>query len=133
VSRSLIYLLCSALLIAFGQAPGYHIHQEGHAEDHVSSEHRRGWVSHTHVAALPDDAHDKHPAALIEGSEDESGVVDLNWFQIERQAPVAVVGSLATTAEPISPDPPELLSSPGRPRIHDPPLSASLIPRAPPA
>jgi hypothetical protein len=121
------------LLVAFGQAPAYHIHREGHDEQHVSSEHRRGWVTHAHVAGLSSVAHDKHHAPRVESGEDVSGVVDLNWFQIERQAPVVLDRSLTTTVELTLPDSPELLVSPERPRIHDPPLSASLIPRAPPA
>ena len=131
--RPLAFLLCSALLVAFGQAPGYHIHREGHAEDHVSSKHRRGWVDHTHVAALPDGAHDKQHAAQVEANTDVSGVVDLNWFQIERQAPVVLDCPLTTTVELTLPDSSELLVSPDWPRIHDPPFSVSLIPRAPPA
>jgi hypothetical protein len=133
VGRPLIYLLCSALLVAFGQAPGYHIHREGHDKDHVSSKHRRGWINHTHVAGLPQGALDKQHATRIEASQDESGVIELNWFQIERQAPVALVCSLTTNAEPARLNLPELLIQPERPRIHDPPFSVSLIPRAPPA
>ena len=114
-------LLCLSLTLSFAEAPFFHVHDE-HGDDHD------GLVLHTHqsVPHAPDHTE-------FDSADDDSDARELAWFQLERPAPqpLPIVFTSSPSAE--LPRCESARLSHERPRIHDPPGGAPLLPRAPPA
>lgn len=128
----LTILLCPVLLLTLQQAPLLHVHEQGNVTEHVTSEHRHGLGAHTHLSPHSETSHSED-GAEIEAGDDNESVVTISFFRFEN--PKTSIQPVIVRACPLIDTPrPIILRVVGeRPRIHDPPLHSSLIPRAPPA
>jgi hypothetical protein len=114
------------------QAPFLHVHEKGHAAHHVTEQHSHGTSAHAHLVHHPARWNDKGiPAAgSVDASESAIGV---SFFQSEiARAPIPLLATRAYALiehRAMS----DVRVPRQRPRIHDPPVTARLIPRAPPA
>jgi len=131
VNRLLAIGLCPALLLALQQAPLLHVHEKGHATEHVIAQHGHGLGAHSHLSHHSEQSHSNDSSAL--GAIDEAAsAVSISIFHSNAAktlvqhaifSALPIVDTVAQSAALVLPD---------RPRIHDPPNLFSLGPRAPP-
>ena len=125
-------LLCPVLLLNLQHAPLLHVHQQDHATEHVTTEHRHGLGAHTHLSPHSKTSHSED-GAEIEAADDNESVVAISFFRSGN--PKTSIQPVLVRACPLIGTPKPIVARVAgeRPRIHDPPLHSSLIPRAPPA
>ena len=120
------------LLLSLQQAPLLHVHQTEHAIEHVTSQHRHGLGAHTHLSEHSSLSRGEN-GPEIEASDEDAGAIGISLFHSE--IPEVSIQYLVAGAFPVvaAATPAAVRVAPERPRIHDPPLHSSRIPRAPPA
>jgi hypothetical protein len=118
-------------LLALQQAPLLHVHEKGHATEHVMVQHAHGLGAHSHSSHHSEQSHRNESSAL--GAADEAAsAVSVSLFHsspaktLVQHAILSAIPVVDTVAQSTAPVLPE------RPRIHDPPQQCSLGPRAPP-
>lgn len=123
--------LCPVLLLALQQAPLLHVHERGHATEHVATAHPHGLDAHFH--SYPHSKRSSEDRSEIAAPNDNESAVAISFFHSE--IPKASIQYVVVGASPVvdAATPAVVRVAPERPRIHDPPFHSSLIPRAPPA
>lgn len=132
VRGSLAIGLCPALLLALQQAPLLHIHEKGHATEHVAAQHAHALGAHSHPLSHSERSHNNETSE-IEAVDEAESAVTISFFH--SKAAKTSVEYLAVRTFPVVETVVRyaVRVSSERPRIHDPPFRSSLIPRAPPA
>jgi hypothetical protein len=132
VRNLLRIVLCPVLLLSLQQAPLLHVHENDHPTEHVTTEHRHGLGAHTHLSPHSKTSHSEERSE-IETADDNESVVAISFFHSGN--PKTSIQPVIVRACPLidTPKPIVVRVAGERPRIHDPPLHSSLIPRAPPA
>ena len=132
VSRLLAIGLCPALLLALQQAPLLHVHEKGHATEHVIAQHAHGLGAHSHFSHDSGLSH-SNDSSEIEAVDESESAVSISFFHsnpaktLVQHAILPALPVVDTVAQSAA------LVLPERTRIHDPPRLFCLGPRAPPA
>ena len=116
-------LVLPASLLA---APFHHVHEPGHAREHVAKHHSGSLAWHLHFAA-------RYAGGSVWTPEVEASARSLSLFRVNLTDPVDLAVAIVTEAVFAAPLP--LLESWVRHsdhRIHDPPRIGTRSPRAPP-
>ena len=125
-------VLCPILLLTLQQAPLLHVHEKDHAIEHVTSQHRHGLGAHIHLPEHSSLSRGENGPGIEASDEDASAIAVSLFYSETPKAPIQylVAGAFLVVD---GATPAAVRVAPERPRIHDPPLHSSLIPRAPPA
>ena len=123
-------VLCPVLLLTLQQAPLLHVHEKGHATEHVTTEHSHGRGAHFHLD--PRSKRSSEDRSEIAAPNDNESAVAISFFHSENpKAPTQYV--IVRACPFIDTLTPFVVRAPQElPRFHDPPFFVSLIPRAPP-
>ena len=99
-----------------------HVHEKGHAIEHVTSKHRQGLGAHPHLSSHPERSHREDRSEIEAANENESAVA-ISFFHAEN--PKAPIQYVIVRAWPVidTPAPFVVCAARDRPRIHDPPFS----------
>jgi hypothetical protein len=108
-----------------------HVHETGHATEHVIAQHAHGLGAHSHLSRHSERAQN-NDSSEMEALDESESAVSISFFhsnaaktlvQYAILPTLPVVDTVARSAARVLPE---------RPRIHDPPLLSSSVPRAPP-
>lgn len=118
--------LALALPASLLSAPFHHVHEPGHAREHVAKHHSGSLALHLHFAG-------RYGAESVWAAEVEASARSLNLFRVNLTDPIDFNVTIVSESGVVTP----LLSHQGwvrnsDHRIHDPPRIGTRSPRAPP-